>query len=658
VSQTGFDGVDIGYVPSIRVPVLMKALMTPNWDDVDNRRSRWVNVFGRLKPDVTLEQARAALQPYFHAVLEQEVLDAAFSGTTSYTREQFLKGQVDLLPAAQGRSPIRQQLSQPLWLLLGIVGGVLLIACANVASLLIARATSRQKEIAVRLALGASRGRIVGQLLVESIMLAAIGGLLGLVIASWTTKFLLGFLPVSDTPHVISGSIDNRVLVFNFVLSLATGLVFGLVPALRSTKPNLAPTLKDQVGAVVGGGGGVRLRKGLVVAQVTVSVVLLISAGLFIRSLRNLRTLDLGLKTENLIAFNLSPLLNGYSPVRSKQLEKQLLDRISTTPGVTGMAFAQMGLLEGNEWDSSISVEGYESKPGEQMNPYCNAVSPGYFKTMGIPLIAGRDFDDRDVRFEAADPKAKLPSYKVAIVNESYAKRYFGGRSPIGRHIGFGLNPGTKTPIEIIGVVKDSKYTGVRDDVPQQVFFAFMENDNAGGAVNYVRTTTQPDAAFGAIRQIVRQLDTNLPIYNLRTMEHQVDQSLLNDRLIATLSTAFGALATILAVIGLYGVMAYTVARRTREIGVRMALGAVPADVVWLVMREVLALVGSGLVLGLVGAWGLSRFVGSQLYGVTGSDPATVAGACIVLAAVAALAGYIPARRATRVNPVLALRYE
>jgi len=657
VSQAGFDGVDIGYVPSIRVPVLMKAQITPNWDDVDNRRSRWVNVFGRLRAGVTLEQARAALQPYFHGLLEQEVLEAAFSGTSSYTREQFLKGQVDLLPAAQGRSPIRQQLSQPLWLLLGVVGGVLLIACANVASLLIARATSRQKEIAVRLALGASRGRLVGQLLVESVLLAAIGGILGLVFASWTTRFLLGFLPVSDTPHVISGAIDNRILAFNFALSLATGLVFGLVPALRSTKPNLAPTLKDQVGAVVGG-GGVRLRKGLVVAQVMVSVVLLISAGLFIRSLRNLRLLDLGLKTNNLIAFNLAPTLSGYTPLRAKQFDKQVLDRVSAAPGVTGMAFAQMGLLEGNEWDSSMSVEGYEAKPGESMNPYCNAVSPGYFKTMGIPLIAGRDFDDRDARYEIADPKAQLPSYKVAIVNESYARHYFGNRSPIGRHIGFGINPGTKTPIEIIGVVKDSKYTGVRDEIPQQVFFAFMENDTVGGAVMYVRTTNQPDAAFGAVRQVVRQLDSNIPIYNLRTLDHQIDQSLLNDRLIATLSTAFGALATILAVIGLYGVMAYTVARRTREIGVRMALGAVPGDVVWLVMREVLVLVGTGLVLGLVASWGVSRFVSSQLYGVTGSDPMAIAAACAVLASVAALAGYLPARRATRVNPVLALRYE
>src|SRR5476651_561962 len=337
VSQAGFDGVDIGYVPSIRVPVLMKAQMTPNWDDVDNRRSRWVNVFGRLKPGVTIDQAKAALQPYFHGVLEQEVLDAAFSGTTTYTRGEFLKGQVDLLPAAQGRSPLRQQLSQPHGLLLAIVGGVLLIACANVASLLIARATARQKEIAVRLALGASRGRIVGQLLVESVMLAAIGGVLGLIFAAMTTKFLLGFLPVSDTPHVISGTIDNRILLFNFALSLATGLVFGLAPALRSTKPDLAPTLKDQVGAVVGGSGGVRLRKGLVVAQVMVSVLLLISAGLFIRSLRNLRTLDLGVKTENLIAFNLAPTLSGYAPLRSKQFEKQVLDRVSAVPGVTGM---------------------------------------------------------------------------------------------------------------------------------------------------------------------------------------------------------------------------------------------------------------------------------------------------------------------------------
>jgi len=660
VSQAGFDGVDIGYAPRIRVPLLMKAAMTPNWDDVENRRSRWVNVFGRLKPGVSLDQAKASLQPFFHAILEQEVQAPPFAKTTSYTREEFLKGTVDLLPASQGRSPIRQQLSQPLWLLLGIVAGVLLIACANVASLLIARATARQKEIAVRLALGASRRRIVGQLLVESVLLAGAGGVLGLMIASWTTRFLLGFLPTTEASHVISGSIDTRILAFNFALSLATGLLFGLVPALRSTRPDLAPTLKDQIGAVVGGGGGVRLRKGLVIAQVTISVLLLVSAGLFIRSLRALRLLDLGLKTDNLIAFNISPTLSGYTPLQTKAFNRQLVERVRALPGVSAMAFAQIGLLEGNEWDSSMSVEGYEPKPGEHMNPYCNAVSPDYFKTMGIPLLAGRDFDQRDVRNEPppANTGDFAPLYQVAIVNESYAKQYFGDRSPIGRHIGFGTNPGTKTPIEIIGVVKDAKYTGVRDDIPRTVYFAFLESDFAGSSVMYVRTSNRPETAFAAIREAARGLDANIPVFNLRTLDQQIDQSLLNDRLTATLSTAFGVLATLLAVIGLYGVMAYTVARRTREIGVRMALGAVQGDVVWLVMREVLMLVGTGLVLGLVASWAAGRLIGSQLYGVTANDPVTIAGAAGLLLAVALLAGYLPARRATRVNPVRALRYE
>ncbi len=659
VSQAGFDGVDIGYVPNIRVPVMMKAQMTPNWDDMDNRRSRWVNVFGRLKPGVTIEQAKAALQPFFHSLLEQEVVMPAFRNASTYVRQQFLTGQMDVLPAGQGRSPIRAQLAQPLWVLMAVVAGVLLIACANVASLLIARATARNKEIALRLALGASRTRIVSQLLVESVLLSAVGGILGLVVASWTTRFLLGFMPTSDTPHVISGAIASRVLLFNFAVSIATGVVFGLVPALRSTKPNLAPTLKDEVGSVIGGGGGVRLRKALVIAQVTLSVLLLVGAGLFIRSLRNLRVLDLGLKIDNLIAFNVSPGLSGYAPTRAKLFDQQILSRVAAMPGVANVALAQMGLLEGNEWDSSITIDGYAAKPGEDMNPFCNAVSPNYFKTMGIGLIEGRDFNERDVLFTAPNPDRDAPPpYRVAIVNESYAKHYFGERSALGHHIGFGIDPGTKTPVEIVGVVKDSKYTGVRDEIPRTVYVPFFENDFASGAVIYVRTSSVPTSAFASIREALRQIDGNVPMYNPRTLEHQIDTSLLNERIVATLSSGFGLLATLLAVIGLYGVMAYTVARRTREIGVRMALGAVPKHVVWLVMRDVLTLVGAGIAIGIVAALSLSRLVQSQLYGVTSHDPVTIVGAALALGAVALVAGYIPAWRATRVNPVLALRYE
>ena len=389
VSQQGFDGVDIGYVPSVRVPMMMKAQITPNWDAMDDRRSRWVNVFARRKPNVTTAQVKAALQPFFHSILAEEVQQPAFRNASAEMRDLFLKGQLDLLPAAQGRSPIRKQLSQPLWLLMAIVAGVLLIACANVASLLIARAAARQKEIAVRLALGASRVRIVEQLLVESVLLAAVGGLLGLIVSVWTTKSLLGFLPTSDTPHVISGALDGRMLLFNFALSLATGLLFGLVPALRSTKPDLAPTLKDQVGAVIGGGAGVRVRKALVVAQVTVSVLLLIGAGLFIRSLRNLRTLDLGMKTERLLAFNLAPTLSGYTPLRTKQFTKQVAERIRTAPGITAAAFANIGLLEGNEWDSWITVDGYTPKPGEVPEPVLQRRQSRLLRDDGHSAAAG-----------------------------------------------------------------------------------------------------------------------------------------------------------------------------------------------------------------------------------------------------------------------------
>jgi putative ABC transport system permease protein len=657
VSQNGFHGVDIGNAPSVCVPIMMKAQITPSSDLLGDRRQRWVNVFGRMKPGVTIEQAQAALQPFFHAIIEEEARQPAFNNATAYTRAQFLTGRIGLLPAAQGRSPLRQQLAQPLWLLFGIVAGVLLIACANVASLLIARATSRQKEIAVRLALGASRGRIVGQLLVESVLLVAIGGLLGLAVSWWTTRFLLAFLPTSETPHVIAGAIDRRVLAFTCVLSLATGVLFGLAPALRSTRPSLAPTLKDQVGAVAGGAAGVRFRKALVVAQVTISVLLLVGAGLFVRTLRNLRLVDLGLNTEHLIAFNLNPGLSGYTSERTKELYKRLVERLRGEAGVQSAAFASMGVLEGNEWDSSVVIEGYQAKADENVDPHCNSISPGYFQTMGIPVVLGRDFDARDEGVGSPAPGSGN-GYRAVIANERFVNRFFGDRNPIGRHLGFGLNPETPTPIEIVGVVKDSKYEGVRDEIPMTLFFPLLEERAASSIAMYVRSSGDPAAAFAASQRAVRDLDAKIPIYNLRTLDRQIERSLVVERFIATLSTAFGVLATLLAVIGLYGVMAYTVARRTREIGVRLALGALRRDVVWLVMREVIVLVGAGVSLGLGAAFGLSRAVGSQLYGITPADPLTLASAAAALGIVALVAGYIPARRATRISPMRALRYE
>jgi predicted permease len=456
---------------------------------------------------------------------------------------------------------------------------------------------------------------------------------------------------------MISAALDGRILAFNVALSLATGLLFGLVPALRSTRPDLAPTLKEQVGAVIG--GGVRVRKALVVAQVTLSVLLLIGAGLFIRSLRNLHFVDLGIQPKSLVAFDISPSQSGYTTERTKQLYQQIVNRLKAQAGVSDVGYAVMGLLEGNEWDSSITIDGYAAKPGETMNPYFNAVSPDYFATVGIPIVLGRAFNERDaiVAAGAPDPN-EPPPYRVAIVNESFVKHYYGGANPIGRHVGFGIDPGTKTPIEIVGVVKDAKYTGVRDEIPRQIFVPFLEVNFAGSVAMYVRSAQDPAVAFAAARRTVRELDATVPLYNLRTLERQIDRSLLNERLIATLSTAFGALATLLAVIGLYGVMAYTVARRTREIGVRMALGAVSSDVVWLVMREVLWLVGLGVTLGVVASWAISRVIGNQLYGITPNDPATMVGAAVTLGIIALLAGYIPAVRATRVNPMRALRYE
>jgi len=648
VSQKGFESVDPGFSPQVRVPAMMQAAVFPwKWYQLWNRRGRWVNAFGRLKPGVTAQQAKASLNPFYHQQLEMETRQAAFAKASTYTRENFLKGWLDVLPASKGRDGLRKQMEKPLLVLMGVVALVLLIACANVANLLIARAAARQKEMAVRLSLGASRGQVIAQLITESLLLSIGGGALGLGLAVWLDRALVAFIPTGDTPVAISTTPDWNVLLFTTAVTILTGVFFGLAPALQASRPDIAGTLKDQAGSVVSG-GSILIRKGLVIAQVALSLLLLICAGLFIRSLQNLRDLDPGFRLDNLLAFTVDPHLNGYADTRTRHFFQQLREAMDGLPGVQSASLAVVPVLAEDEWDSSIAIEGYARKQGEQMNPHMNYIAPDFFKTLGIPVTLGRDFTDRD----------QLDAPKVAVVNQKFAKRFFGDRNPIGHRLGFGGDPGTKTDITIVGVVGDTKYENLRAEVPIELYVPHDQTEFATEMTAYVRTSQPASAAFPALRGLVRHLDANLPMYNVRSLTEQADKSLVTERLVASLASGFGLLATLLAAIGLYGVMAYTVTRRTREIGIRMALGAKRGDVAWLVMREVLMLLAIGLLVGIPAALGLSRLVQAQLYGIKPADALTMGGAVIGIACVAILAGYLPGRRATSIDPMQALRWE
>jgi predicted permease len=647
VSARGFAGIDPAQSPQIRVPIQMKAAMAPDWGwvQMDNRRQRWVQVFARLKPGYTVESAKAPLQGLFTQIRTYEMALPAAKDWSAYSRDQFMKGQLLVESASVGFSGLRNEFSTALLVLMCMVGLVLLIACANVANLLIARGFMRQKELAVRLSLGASRGRLVGQLLVESLLLAFLGSLAGLAIAVALTRGLLAVVPSEGQPILINAIPDLRVLGFTLALAFATGIVFGLLPALRASRPEPWSTLKDTVGSIAGTSGSLFLRKGLVTAQVALSFLLLFGAGLFVRSLQNLRTTDTGVAMDNLITFQLAPALSGYDDQRATQFHRDVLDRLRAASGVKSAGSAVVPILAGNEWDSSMSVEGHRAADGEDMQAFMNALSPGYFATMNIPILEGRDFRLSDAQQET----------KVAIVNRRFAEHFFKGSSAIGKRLGWGSGPSSKLTIEIIGVVADSLYEGPREGVRRQVFVPAWGKSST---TFYVRSNIASSSLYGVIRDEIRQLNSTIPVYEMKTLEAQLDETLMRDRLIALLSAGFGLLATLLASIGLYGVMAFVVARRRKELGIRLALGAQPGSVIWMVMREVLVLLTIGLAIGIPAAMALGRYVATQLYGIQPYDPTIAIWTMVLLSVVSAVAGLIPARRASRIDPILALRYE
>ena len=478
----------------------------------------------------------------------------------------------------------------------------------------------------------------------ESISLALAGGAAGLLLARWGVRSLLGFFVSPERVLTVSAAADGRVLTFTLVVTAVTGLLFGLAPAWQSTAPALAPTLHSEALTLAGSRG--RLRRMLVVSQIAVSLVLLMGTGLFTRTLHNLLTAEAGFDTAHILSFSAMPGENGYSAPRSKQFLKTVIDRLQATPGIAAVGVASHGLLEGGSWNNNVTIEGVPTEPGRNRLTLDNLITPGYFKAMGMHVLGGRDFDARDERMApSAQPSASLESpagpLRSAIANERFVKQFLGGASPLGRHIGFGSDPGTPTPIEIVGVVTDAKYRSVRDDIQPQLYFPLLEAD-AGGFVVNVRTTDDPARMIGTVR----------------TLEEQLNRSLTSERLLASLSAVFSGVATLLAMVGLYSVMAYLVAMRTREVAIRMALGAAAGHVAWLVLSDVARITCAGIGIALPLAWGLSRLVRSQLYGITPNDPPAIASAIGLLTIVAAIAGVIPASRAARTNPMVALRHD
>ena len=645
VAAPSFRGIDVGEVPSLWIPAAMSAQAIPGFASQLDRRMRWMQVLGRLRPEVTAAQAQAGLQPWFKAMLDEDTRRAGFPRVTAERRQRFLASRLELTPAPQGHSPLRRRLAQPLWFLLAATAVLLGLACLNVAGLFLARGSARGREISTRLALGASRGRIGRQLLADSVLLALTGGTLGVVLAPVALQALIAFLPRDAAANALLSTIDSRLLLFTFLVSMVAGVLSGFAPALQAGRASFISALRERSGAA----SGVRLRKAIVTVQIAFTLILVTGGALFVRTLTGLMAKGPGFETSSLVSFGLDPRRNGYSAKETSQLMRRIHDELRASPGTQSSAVAVAQLLTGGSWSNPMTIQTNERSTTDR-DVQLNAVSPGFFATLGIRLIAGRDFDERDSR-----PLGE-GGYRSAVVNESFVKRYLAGRNPLGARIAQGSGPDVKPDIEVVGVVADFSYRGLREE-SEQAYFPIFEGDRSGGTF-YVKVRGTPEGAFQSIRTIVHNADPALPITYFRTLEEQVNRSLNTERILAALSAAFGTLALLLSLVGLYGVMSFVVTQRTREIGIRLALGATRSATVWLVLRDALMMIAAGIAIALPCVWALGRLVESQLYDVKPTDPAMIATATLILCSAALGAALIPARRASAVNPTEALRFE
>jgi predicted permease len=646
VAPDGFTGTTAMESPQVFAPLAMSARLSAN-PERENRRNHWLYVFGRLAPGVSREQAESRLNVPFTALIRDVEYPLMRSGLGSdRQRADFQARRIFVRDGSRLRNADSGRLQTLAIVLFGVTGFVLLIACANVANLLLARATDRSTEMALRLSMGASSARLIRLLLLEACLLGALGGATALLVAKGTLAWLITLVPIEDRA-TIPFVVDARVLVFTLALGLVTGLGFGLIPAFYGARRTVADAIHAGAPRASGTPSAMRMRTTLATTQIALATALLATAGLFVVSLFNLSRVELGIKTDGLMSFRLSPFLNGYGNDRFRALVDQVEDGVRALPGVTSVGESTIVLLGNDGWTQNVSVEGFNAAPDDDVQTNSAYISPDYFATVGVPLLAGRDFTRADAG----------TSSKVAIVNEAFARKFHLDARVIGTHLALGRGPKKVLDIEIVGLVRDARHTAMRENNPPQMFLPYRQGV-IGSITFYVRSTLDASPIVPAIATVVARADRNLPLENVRTMHEQVWNSMTADRVLATLSSSFAGLATILAGIGLYAMLAHIVARRVREMGIRIALGAQRRDVARLIFAHVGRITLIGGTVGAALALALGRVGRSVLFGLDGSAPAIVGSAVILVVAVAFAAGFAPARRASLVNPVEALRAE